>query len=169
MESSQDISELERQNEDLGKGDYSESTNTSTLEGENSKRTRNSDGKRNFICACSKAYLSWAAFYTHVKNKHGGEVPKKSVIYQPVSTQRQFTILGKSNRHAITMAGNTATQNKTVEAEPVVPEMRRFLKSVKLYHQASEVNKFPYTETLHESSASSRNISYKRFPSRIRI
>lgn len=165
MEIPQDISELERQNADLGKGDYSESTNTSTQEGENSKRIRNSEGERNFICACSKAYLSWAAFYTHVKNKHGGEVPRKSVICQPVSSQRQFTILGKSNRHAITMAGNTVTQTKTVEVEPVVREMSHFLKSARLLHQTSEVNTFPYTETLHESSAPSGNISFKRFPS----
>jgi hypothetical protein len=29
---------------------------------------------RNFICSCGKAYLSYAALFTHIKQKHGGKV-----------------------------------------------------------------------------------------------
>ena len=29
---------------------------------------------RNFICSCQKAYLSYAALFTHIKQKHGGKV-----------------------------------------------------------------------------------------------
>lgn len=29
---------------------------------------------RNFICSCGKAYLSYAALFTHIKLKHDGKV-----------------------------------------------------------------------------------------------
>lgn len=29
---------------------------------------------RNFICSCGKAYLSYAALFTHIKLKHNGKV-----------------------------------------------------------------------------------------------
>ena len=29
---------------------------------------------RNFICSCGKAYLSYAALFTHIKQKHDGKV-----------------------------------------------------------------------------------------------
>ena len=38
-------------------------------------RKRTSQGDRNFICGCSKSYLSYPALYTHVKNKHSGTFP----------------------------------------------------------------------------------------------
>lgn len=32
------------------------------------------------MCGCSKAYLSYPALYTHVKNKHNGEFPEGSCL-----------------------------------------------------------------------------------------
>jgi len=30
---------------------------------------------RDFICACGKNYLSYAALFTHIKQKHDGKAP----------------------------------------------------------------------------------------------
>ena len=35
---------------------------------------------RNFICSCRKAYLSYAALFTHIKQKHGGKVIYSSLF-----------------------------------------------------------------------------------------
>lgn len=35
---------------------------------------------RNFICSCQKAYLSYAALFTHIKQKHGGKVIHSSLF-----------------------------------------------------------------------------------------
>lgn len=46
--------------------------------GENSRRNRrprSAAGERNYLCGCRKAYLSYPALYTHVKNKHDGIFP----------------------------------------------------------------------------------------------
>lgn len=40
------------------------------------KKAKKDDGKRDFICGCSKKYLSYPALYTHIKTKHGGHEPK---------------------------------------------------------------------------------------------
>lgn len=42
------------------------------------RRPRSAAGERNFVCGCSKAYLSYPALYTHVKNKHDGIFPEGS-------------------------------------------------------------------------------------------
>ena len=34
------------------------------------RKPRENNGSRNFYCGCQKAYLSYPALYTHVKNKH---------------------------------------------------------------------------------------------------
>ena len=39
------------------------------------RRARAAGGDRNYACGCGKAYLSYPALYTHVKNKHGGIFP----------------------------------------------------------------------------------------------
>ena len=39
------------------------------------RRPRSSAGERNYFCGCGKAYLSYPALYTHVKNKHEGIFP----------------------------------------------------------------------------------------------
>lgn len=39
------------------------------------RRPRSAAGERNYLCGCNKAYLSYPALYTHVKNKHGGVFP----------------------------------------------------------------------------------------------
>lgn len=48
----------------------------SELEGIHSKN-------RNFICSCGKAYLSYAALFTHIKQKHGGKVIYKQYSKAP--------------------------------------------------------------------------------------
>ena len=39
------------------------------------RRPRSAAGERNYMCGCGKAYLSYPALYTHVKNKHDGVFP----------------------------------------------------------------------------------------------
>ena len=39
------------------------------------RRTRRTDGDRSFVCGCGKDYLSYPALYTHIKQKHNGEMP----------------------------------------------------------------------------------------------
>jgi hypothetical protein len=39
------------------------------------RRQRSAAGERNYMCGCRKAYLSYPALYTHVKNKHEGIFP----------------------------------------------------------------------------------------------
>ena len=75
MESSPELSALERVKEELGKAEGSETTKSSSVEGESARRQRNSQGPRAHACSCGKAYMSWAAFYTHCKTKHPGQVP----------------------------------------------------------------------------------------------
>ncbi|EAR97705.2 hypothetical protein TTHERM_00621250 (macronuclear) [Tetrahymena thermophila SB210] len=36
------------------------------------RRSRSDNHNREFLCGCGKSYLSGAALYTHVKQKHGG-------------------------------------------------------------------------------------------------
>ena len=36
----------------------------------NQRRKRKDEESRDFLCKCGKSYLSYAAAYTHVKNKH---------------------------------------------------------------------------------------------------
>lgn len=45
------------------------------IKNKNKRKPRRAQGKRNFACGCGKAYLSYPALYTHVKNKHEGEFP----------------------------------------------------------------------------------------------
>jgi hypothetical protein len=42
-------------------------------EGKNGRRKRKDPESRDFLCKCGKSYLSYAAAYTHVKNKHNLE------------------------------------------------------------------------------------------------
>lgn len=39
------------------------------------RRPRSAAGSWNYLCGCGKAYLSYPALYTHVKNKHTGIFP----------------------------------------------------------------------------------------------
>ena len=39
------------------------------------RRPRSAAGDRNYLCGCGKAYLSYPALYTHVKNKHDSIFP----------------------------------------------------------------------------------------------
>ena len=148
MESLSNFRSLGRANEDLGKREYSETTNTSIQETEKIKRVRNSQGRRDYICGCSKAYLSYAAIYTHARIKHDGNYPKKTIINKEGMPQRQFNILGKSNKHAVNVTG-TINPSKTLKSTlPTISGIRQFLKSVKLNYQAPEVNRASNSETV---------------------
>lgn len=50
-----------------------ESPNTSDKN--KKRRPRSATGERNYGCGCGKAYLSYPALYTHVKNKHSSVFP----------------------------------------------------------------------------------------------
>ena len=56
---------------------FNQVNNTQNEEGIKMKkrRPRSAAGERNYLCGCGKAYLSYPALYTHVKNKHTGVFP----------------------------------------------------------------------------------------------
>lgn len=39
------------------------------------RRSKNDNSGRDFICGCTKRYLSYPALYTHIKQKHKGVTP----------------------------------------------------------------------------------------------
>lgn len=49
--------------------------NTDMYKNKKKRRPRSAAGERNYMCGCGKAYLSYPALYTHVKNKHDGIFP----------------------------------------------------------------------------------------------
>lgn len=59
------------------------------------RRPRSAAGERNYICGCGKAYLSYPALYTHVKNKHEGIFPIGSNAKReiPRNTEENIEIL----------------------------------------------------------------------------
>lgn len=40
------------------------------------RRSKEDGSQRNYVCGCSKSYLSYAALYTHAKTKHNGIFPE---------------------------------------------------------------------------------------------
>ena len=53
------------------------------------RRPRSSAGERNYFCGCGKAYLSYPALYTHVKNKHDGVFPIGSNAKRKIPKQNE--------------------------------------------------------------------------------
>lgn len=53
------------------------------------RRPRSAAGARNYVCGCGKAYLSYPALYTHVKNKHTGIFPQGSVAKRKVTKNEE--------------------------------------------------------------------------------
>lgn len=47
------------------------------------RRKRKDPQSRDFACKCGKSYLSYAAAYTHVKNKHEGQIDFLNNISKP--------------------------------------------------------------------------------------
>lgn len=45
------------------------------------RRSKKDNVNRNFICGCSKTYLSYPALYTHIKNKHNGHPPIGTILH----------------------------------------------------------------------------------------
>lgn len=42
------------------------------------RRSKFEETGRNWYCGCGKAYLSYSARYTHIRDKHNGIVPEGS-------------------------------------------------------------------------------------------
>jgi hypothetical protein len=63
------------------------------------RRTRSAAGDRNFVCGCGKAYLSYPALYTHVKNKHEGTFPEgselKKMLKRPEDEIEDYSVAEK--------------------------------------------------------------------------
>lgn len=140
MESTSAISVIERQNEDLGKAEGSETTKTSSPECEPAKRVRNSKGERNFICSrCHKTYMSYAALYTHCRTKHD-DVARDELNYMKKQSSKLMVINRKKRaRSPIRMAGGEPGPSKTQESDQTVPALRRLLQQVGVSHQTAQV------------------------------
>lgn len=54
------------------------------------RRKRSATGERNYVCGCGKAYLSYPALYTHVKNKHEGTFPEGSILKKLVKPEDEI-------------------------------------------------------------------------------
>jgi hypothetical protein len=75
--------DIEEEESDSGEDSYSGNLNDSnggTQTGRDHKsktkrRSKNDNSGRDFICGCSKRYLSYPALYTHIKQKHKGVTP----------------------------------------------------------------------------------------------
>lgn len=52
------------------------------------------DKSRDFICPCGKGYFSYAALFTHVKQKHNGKVPLTSSRPQGKSSSQNRNTRG---------------------------------------------------------------------------
>lgn len=139
MESSTFLEAPERHEEDLGKGSYSYTTNSSVQEAEPAKRTRNSEGERDYVCPCGKAYLSWPALYTHIKSKHDFDDPKQFV--ETVAPGIKF--IQKSSRKGITipisMAVKSAQQKEDEANDNFGDQIRAFLRQCEIHTQTGEV------------------------------
>ena len=49
-----------------------------SYQGKKRRRTKNDVSGRDFKCGCGKTYLSYPALYTHIKEKHNGNIPDGS-------------------------------------------------------------------------------------------
>ncbi len=66
------------------------------------RRLKNSNLERNFICGCGKSYLSNAALYTHTKTKHSGKYPLGTKIFnKTVHHSKQFKFFNDVERKFI--------------------------------------------------------------------
>lgn len=80
------------------------------------RRPRNAGGERNYSCGCSKAYLSYPALYTHVKNKHNGIFP-----------------IGSHSRRKLPIAQLTEKNEAlTISRERLMEELLDFFKEIKV-------------------------------------
>lgn len=57
--------------------------------------TNDSDRSRDFICPCGKGYFSYAALFTHVKQKHDGKVHRQSCSHPDRSSSPSLNIRGE--------------------------------------------------------------------------
>ena len=51
------------------------------------RRNRKDKESRDYTCLCGKSYLSYAAAYTHTKNKHVGDKKFINGIKKPIKEQ----------------------------------------------------------------------------------
>lgn len=58
-------------------------------QGTTTRRTRNDPESRDFTCRCGKKYLSYAAVYTHVKQKHNLDKAYLENIGKPPREKQQ--------------------------------------------------------------------------------
>lgn len=74
-----------------GKEEYSLSISGSKKKSTRKRRSRSAAGERNYVCGCGKAYLSYPALYTHVKNKHDGTFPEGSILKKFVKPEDEIS------------------------------------------------------------------------------
>lgn len=78
------------------------------------RRSKKDKVNRDFICGCSKSYLSYPALYTHIKNKHNGQPPKGTIVpsvnrpTKPVTERASSMSKSRPNRSAL---GGTRNDN----------------------------------------------------------
>ncbi len=85
--------------EDIG-NEVTNSTNDTNIDGIHSRRrARNSEGSRDYVCGCSKAYLSYPALYTHVRNKHDNVMPIGTKIPNRRHSDKPVMIKPATNKY----------------------------------------------------------------------
>ena len=71
--------------------------NNSNNKQKQKRRTRHDPNHRDFLCGCGRAYLSYPALYTHIKQKHDGVPPEGTAIPQDRGRSVQKAQLNNQN------------------------------------------------------------------------
>ena len=90
----------------------------------------------------TQAYLAKDGLcrHCHVKNKHGGNYPENSFINKVSRSNRNFNILGKSNKDAIVLSGKVIEPSGYDELPlGFFKEVKEFVQSLGLSGGASDV------------------------------
>ena len=78
----------------------------------NQRRKRKDPESRDFKCNCGKSYLSYAAAYTHDKNKHGGA---KTFLDKIAKPDRERLKRGRPKERKVFTVTNETEQLSIIE------------------------------------------------------
>lgn len=106
------------------------------------KRIRSCHGKRDFICGCGKAYLSYPAIYTHVRNKHEGEFPKNSQHVQDGKVVGLYNTSHKVNNPHRFYSSQDARSGFSESLATAVDDIKFLLKRLNFTMEGNEVVHF---------------------------
>ncbi|CAD8075984.1 unnamed protein product [Paramecium sonneborni] len=103
------------------------------------RRKRNDSDNRNFTCGCGKSYLSYAALYTHLKQKHDSQVPEGTQLPNNANQRpgrgRPRRQEDQDKKSAKSDDGESESEN---EPEETIEELLTFLDSLGNFRQTEK-------------------------------